>query len=146
MTLGTEALPELRELCQRTNETVHLAVLDDGEVIYIDKEKTQQTIGMFSAIGKRGPAHCTGVGKVLLAHLPPDELLGVLSRKPLRRFTDNTITRTAALREELTRIRQRGYAIATPSMRPTSAVPPVLSATTPAVSSPRLASRRQRSG
>jgi IclR family transcriptional regulator, KDG regulon repressor len=111
MTLRTEALPELRELCQRTNETVHLAILDDGEVIHIDKEVTQQTIRMFSAIGKRGPAHCTGVGKVLLAHLPPDELLGVLSRKPLRRFTDNTITRTAALREELARIRQRGYAI-----------------------------------
>lgn len=111
MTLRTEALPELRELCQRTNETVHLAVLDDGEVIYIDKEETQQTIRMFSAIGKRGPAHCTGVRKVLLAHLPPDELLGVLSRKPLRRSTDNTITRTAALQEELARIRQRGYAI-----------------------------------
>jgi IclR family KDG regulon transcriptional repressor len=111
MTLRTEALPELRELCQRTNETVHLAVLDDGEVIYIDKEETQQTIRMFSAIGKRGPAHCTGVGKVLLAHLPAEELRAVLAGKPLQRFTDTTIVTTAALQEELALVRQRGYAI-----------------------------------
>jgi DNA-binding IclR family transcriptional regulator len=111
MTLRTEALPELRELCQRTNETVHLAVLDDGEVIYIDKEETQQTIRMFSAIGKRGPAHCTGVGKVLLAHLPAEELRAVLAGKPPRRFTDTTIVTTAALREELALVRRRGYAI-----------------------------------
>jgi IclR family KDG regulon transcriptional repressor len=111
MTLRTEALPELRELCQRTNETVHLAVLDDGEVIYIDKEETQQTIRMFSAIGKRGPAHCTGVGKVLLAHLPAEELRAMLAGKPLQRFTDTTIVTTAALQEELALVRQRGYAI-----------------------------------
>jgi IclR family transcriptional regulator, KDG regulon repressor len=111
MTLRAEALPELRELCQRTNETVHLAVLDDGEVIYIDKEETQQTIRMFSAIGKRGPAHCTGVGKVLLAHLPTEELRAMLAGKPLQRFTDTTIVTTAALQEELALVRQRGYAI-----------------------------------
>ena len=111
MELRTQALPELAELNRRTNETVHLAVLDEGDVIYIDKEESQHTIRMFSAIGKRGPAHCTGVGKVLLAYLPLDELQRVLSQKKLKRFTSRTITTVAAMRRELDLIRERGYAI-----------------------------------
>jgi DNA-binding IclR family transcriptional regulator len=111
MELRTQALPELSELNRRTNETVHLAVLDQGDVIYIDKEESQHTIRMFSAIGKRGPAHCTGVGKVLLAYLPTDELQLFLADKKLKRFTSRTITTAAGLRRELAMIRQRGYAI-----------------------------------
>ena len=111
MELRTQALPELAELSRRTNETVHLAVLDEGDVIYIDKEESQHTIRMFSAIGKRGPAHCTGVGKVLLASLPPDELQRVVAVKKLKRFTTRTITTVAGLKRELSLIRERGYAI-----------------------------------
>lgn len=111
MELRTQALPELAELNRRTNETVHLAVLDEGDVIYMDKEESQHTIRMFSAIGKRGPAHCTGVGKVLLAYLPPEELQQVLAVKKLKRFTPRTITTVAGLKRELALIRERGYAI-----------------------------------
>lgn len=111
MELRRQALPELTELCRRTNETVHLAVLDDGDVIYIDKEETQQTIRMFSAIGKRGPAHCTGVGKVLLAYLSPNELRQVIAKKGLKRYTSRTITSPALLNRELDMIRARGYGI-----------------------------------
>ncbi len=111
MDLRTQALPELRGLSQRTNETVHLAILDGGDVIYIDKEETQQTIRMFSAIGKRGPAYCTGVGKVLLCHLPSDSLDRVLASSSLKRYTPNTITTVRSLKRELARIRERGYAI-----------------------------------
>jgi DNA-binding IclR family transcriptional regulator len=109
--LRDEALPELKELCDLTRETVHLAILDDGDVIYIDKEESPQTIRMFSAIGKRGPAHCTGVGKVLLAALPNEELRRVVRRKGLPRFTENTITDSAALSAHLERVRELGYAI-----------------------------------
>ncbi|MER3468453.1 MAG: IclR family transcriptional regulator [Thermoflexus sp.] len=109
--LRKQALPELQELCQRTNETVHLAILDDGDVIYIDKQESQQTIRMFSAIGKRGPAHCTGVGKVLLAALPDHELEEIIRRKGLPRFTDKTITDPELLRAHLAQVRQQGYAI-----------------------------------
>jgi IclR family transcriptional regulator, KDG regulon repressor len=111
MELRRQALPELTELCRRANETVHLAVLDDGDVIYIDKEETQQTIRMFSAIGKRGPAHCTGVGKVLLAYLSPDDLRRIIATKGLKRYTSRTITSPTLLRRELDAIRERGYAI-----------------------------------
>lgn len=109
--LRDQALPELRELRRETRETVHLAVLDDGDVIYIDKEESPHTIRMFSAIGKRGPAHCTGVGKVLLAALSEGELAGVIRDKGLPRFTDNTITDPDELRTHLQRVRQLGYAI-----------------------------------
>lgn len=107
MDLRTQALPELRELSQRTNETVHLAMLDDGDMIYIDKEESQQTIRMFSAIGKRGPAYCTGVGKALLAYLPPDQLDRVLASKSLKRFTPHTITTLSGLKRNW-----RGFASA----------------------------------
>lgn len=109
--LRDQALPELKELCAHTRETVHLAILDDGDVIYIDKEETPQTIRMFSAIGKRGPAHCTGVGKVLLAALSDEELADVVRRKGLPRFTENTITDAKGLRTHLQDVRRVGYAI-----------------------------------
>lgn len=109
--LRDQALPELRQLCAHTRETVHLAILDDGDVIYIDKEETPQTIRMFSAIGKRGPAHCTGVGKVLLAALSEEDLEDVVRRKGLSRFTENTITDAEELRRQLHNVRRVGYAI-----------------------------------
>jgi IclR family KDG regulon transcriptional repressor len=109
--LRDQALPELRELCSATRETVHLAILDDGDVIYIDKEESPQTIRMFSAIGKRGPAHCTGVGKVLLAGLSDGELSAVVRAKGLPRFTENTITDPEDLRTHLQQVRELGYAI-----------------------------------
>jgi IclR family KDG regulon transcriptional repressor len=109
--LRDQALPELRELCRATRETVHLAILDDGDVIYIDKEESPQTIRMFSAIGKRGPAHCTGVGKALLAGLSEGELSAVIRLKGLPRFTEYTITDPEKLRTHLQQVRELGYAI-----------------------------------
>ncbi|MFQ5945827.1 MAG: IclR family transcriptional regulator, partial [Anaerolineae bacterium] len=111
MELRAQARPHLRQLSRRTNETVHLAVLDRGDVVYIDKEETQQTIRMYSAVGKRGPAHCTGVGKVLLAHLPEDQLDRIVAEKRLPRFTPHTITDASTLKVHLHRVREQGYAV-----------------------------------
>ncbi len=109
--LRSQALPELKELSHRLNETVHLAVLENDEMVYIDKEETQRTIRMYSAVGKRGPLHCTGVGKVLLAYLPGEKLERIIDQKGLHRYTDKTITSLPKLREHLAMIRERGYAI-----------------------------------
>lgn len=111
MELRDQARPELKELNRETNETVHLAVLDKGEVVYIDKIEPQRTIRMYSSIGKRAPAHCTGVGKALLAYLPEDELERVTKEKGLKKHTKNTITSISALKEELRKVRERGYAV-----------------------------------
>ncbi len=111
MELRVEARSELKKLNQKTNETVHLAVLDKGEVVYIDKIEPQRTIRMYSSIGKRAPAHCTGVGKALLAYLPEDELERVVEEKGLKGYTETTITSIPRFKDELQKIRDRGYAI-----------------------------------
>ncbi len=111
MELKTVAEPEIQALSREVNETVHLAVLDDGDVVYLDKKETQHTIRMYSAIGKRGPAHCTGVGKVLLAYLPGQQLEEIVQRKGLRVYTDNTISTLERLNQHLAVVREKGYAI-----------------------------------
>lgn len=109
--LAGAAAEELRELGGQTNETVHLAILDEGDVVYVAKHESTQPVRMFSAVGRRGPAHCTGVGKALLGGLSPEELRRVIRQKGLERFTPQTITQPEALEEELEGVRARGYAL-----------------------------------
>ncbi len=97
MNLREGARSHLGELARETKETVHLAALTDGEIIYFEKIEGQSNLTIPSAIGRRIPAHCTGLGKVLLAHLPEEELEAIVSRKGLKRFTANTITSLSEL-------------------------------------------------
>ena len=100
----------LEWLAEQTRETVHLCVLDEGEVVYVDKIESPQVIGLFSRIGRRAPAHCTGVGKALMAYLPADERRRLVERRPLKRYTANTITDFLQLEKELEEIRRTGIA------------------------------------
>ncbi len=106
------AVPELEKLRDETRETVHLAVLDQMEIIYIEKLQGLHAIGLMgSRVGGRAPAYCTGVGKVLLAHQSPRIVKHYFLRRKLHRYTDNTITTFKALSAELEAIHARGYAI-----------------------------------
>ncbi len=105
------ARPYLEELVQEYEETAHLAVLSQGEVIYIDKVDGNRSIRIMSQIGGRNPAYCTGVGKVLLAGLSDDELDKVLQKTVLKQYTPNTITEPNVLREHLCLVREQGYAL-----------------------------------
>jgi len=110
----TEARPFLVELADHTKETVHMVILDQNEVLYIDKvEASENTTGlrMVSMLGSRIPAHCSAVGKVLLAALPEAKLLELIGSKGLPRKTQNTITDLGKLKEHLSLIRKRGYAL-----------------------------------
>lgn len=113
MDVRTIARPIMKELAEKLNETINLAILDRGEVVYIDQiESTKIVIvKMFARVGSRGPAHCTGSGKVLLAGLPDEELRALLRKMRLERFTAQTLTNPDALLAELRRIRLQGYAI-----------------------------------
>jgi len=104
------ALPYLEELQNKTDETVHLAILDSGEVVYLEKRESTQTIRMYSAVGRRAPAHCTGLGKAILAFLPRDERQRILKEKGLKAYTANTITSVSEFERECERIRARGFA------------------------------------
>jgi len=88
-----------------------LAVLDKGEVLYIDKRESTKSLRIVSQVGTRLPTHCTGVGKVLLANLPIDQVRRIIATKGLSRYTKNTITDFRRLEEELNLVRQQGYAM-----------------------------------
>jgi DNA-binding IclR family transcriptional regulator len=105
------AHPFLEELKEKCDETVHLVVLDHGEALYLDKLEGKKAIRVVSRVGWRLPAHCSGVGKVLLASLPEEVVQNVIKEKSLKRMTPNTIISPKALRTELGRIRKEGYAI-----------------------------------
>jgi DNA-binding IclR family transcriptional regulator len=102
------ASPYLHDLYGATLETVHLAVRDGTEVLYLDRLAGNASVPVVSSIGSRLPMHATGVGKVLLAHAPADLQLAVLS--DLRRITPYTITQPGTLRRQLARVLRDGYA------------------------------------
>lgn len=101
----------LERLLYEVDETVHLCVLDGGEVMYLDKYEPSRSVRMASRIGRRNPAHCTAVGKAMLAWLPEREVDEILQKHGLQRLTRNTITTPAELKIELKTIRSRGYSI-----------------------------------
>ena len=101
----------MNRLAEDLGQTVHLAQLDNGAVLYVDKRNARLPVEMFAQSGKVGPAYCTGVGKAMLAHLPEDRLAAAIARQSFHAHTPNTLTTPEALRAELARIRERGYAL-----------------------------------
>jgi IclR family acetate operon transcriptional repressor len=111
MNLWDEALPFLEGLVHDTGETGHLAVLDGGEAIYIERVEARRALRVPSAIGRGYPAHATNLGKVLLADLPRQRVEAIVSERGLAAYTPQTITDLARLEEELEGIRRCGYAV-----------------------------------
>jgi IclR family KDG regulon transcriptional repressor len=110
MDVMTEAQAQIHALADLTGETVQLAILDHLSVLYIRIRESRQAVRMSSGLGSRAPAHCTSVGKALLAFQPPEMVQQVIDNG-LARYTEHTITDGAALQAELATIRARGYAI-----------------------------------
>lgn len=106
---GWEVVRSTARMC---DETVHLAILDGREVLYVAKEEGTNTIRMVSAVGKRFPAYATGVGKMLLANLSDHELAQFFpDGETLPRITPNTICATHLIRQAIAQARHDGYAI-----------------------------------
>jgi DNA-binding IclR family transcriptional regulator len=101
----------LERLVSEVDETVHLCVLDSGEVLYIDKIEPSRSVRMASRIGRRNGAHCSAVGKAMLAHMPERDVDEILKQHGLARFTPRTIVTVADFKAELKAILKRGYAI-----------------------------------
>lgn len=108
--LAPLARPYLDELAAETGETVHLAQLDHGQVLYVDKRNASKPVEMFSSAGKVGPAYCTGVGKAMLAYLDEGGLEAVIARQSFHQFTPETLDTPEKLKAELAAIRNRGHA------------------------------------
>lgn len=110
--LRAKAQPHLERLRDTTGETVHLAVLDAWQVLYLERLQSPHPIGfMRSRIGGIVPAYCTGLGKTLLAFKPPAVVEAWLATQTLKAMTPQTITSGRRLVRELRAIRERGYGI-----------------------------------
>jgi len=107
--LRHEAGPYLDRLAHELRETVNLAVLDGGEVLFIDQYAPRRYLSIASEIGARFPVYCTAAGKVLLAALP-DEEVGRRLPKRLAPLTPATTTDRSRLLEELAEVCERGVA------------------------------------
>ncbi len=106
-----EARPVMESLIARFGETVHLAALEQGQIIYVDKLQGTRAVQVSATgVGHRLPAHCSGVGKVILAHRPWEEVLQILTSKGMPKLTVNTITTPEALKQELEQVRAQGFA------------------------------------
>ena len=108
-TLAPVARPYMDALSAEVGETVHLAQLDNAQVLYLDKRNAVQPVQMYSQAGKVGPAYCTGVGKVMLAFTREPELQRLIAQQSFHGFTSETLTTPDALMEELDNIVARGY-------------------------------------
>jgi IclR family transcriptional regulator, acetate operon repressor len=104
------ALPFLRELAERTGETIDLEVLSGGNVVTIEEIGGKHVVAASGAIGMPWAAHATSNGKVLLAYQPVERQRQILSRT-LRRFTSRTLTDAKAVARELAKVREQGYAL-----------------------------------
>src|SRR5713101_1492457 len=107
------ARPALRELMQRTGETVFLGSLggDGTVVVFVDKVESEQVIRYTAGVGDRRALHATSSGKVILAFLPAPERERILRALPLKRYTDRTVTSLPALRAALAEVRQTGVCV-----------------------------------
>jgi DNA-binding IclR family transcriptional regulator len=110
MDVSNQARPYLYELREKTNETVHLAILDGTEIMYVYNLESTQAIRMRSDLGVRKPAYCTAEGQAILAFQPPEVVDRVIQQGLVAR-TPQTITDPAKLLKALSVVRQRGCAI-----------------------------------
>jgi IclR family transcriptional regulator, KDG regulon repressor len=109
--LVREAQSVARDVAAKCDEAVHVAVLDDADVVYLVKVDSTHPVRMVSGVGLRLPAHCTAVGKVLLANLDPATLDTILAKSTLPGMTSESITDPDRLRAHLDRVRQEGVAV-----------------------------------
>jgi DNA-binding IclR family transcriptional regulator len=108
--LRTVAAPHTAELNERSGETVHLAIYDHGDVVYVDKIESRHPVVAKSDLGRRCPAAYVATGRALLAYRPREELEEVLSGL-LPAFTPQSVTQPGELAALLDQVRRDGYAV-----------------------------------
>ena len=111
MDLRKIAHPYMEKLLKEFNETVHLGILVEGEILSIEQEESGQSLSPRIFIGKRAPLYCTGIGKAIMAYLPKDKFAFTIKEIGLTRYTEGTISNEEELEKELEKIREQGYAV-----------------------------------
>lgn len=103
--------PVIERLMTLSGETANLAIAEPDAIIFVNQVETHEPIRAFFRPGTRSSYHASGIGKAVLAHLPPARARIACGSGPLARFTDRTFTDRPALEAELERIRRRGYSV-----------------------------------
>jgi IclR family pca regulon transcriptional regulator len=109
--LTVAAQPFLNQISRTLNESCSLAVLDDGEVLYVARSATSRIMSVALNTGSRLPAYCTSLGRIMLAHMPDHERDAHLAAAKLKAFTDHTVVSVTRLKEILAQARQDGYVV-----------------------------------
>jgi len=109
--LGSWAKPRLAELVAEIGETANMALLEGDTVVYVAQVPSAHSMRMFTEVGRRVEAHCTGVGKALLSQLSDQQVLDLLRRTGMPAQTSRTLTDPTALLAEISEVRDQGWAM-----------------------------------
>lgn len=109
--LKTEATPIMHEMATIFDAISYLGVLENNEVMYLERVEKVNTLRLYTQIGKREPLHCTALGKILMAALPDEQFEHIAHQLTYTAFTPNTITNYEDYKKEILEVRQKGYAV-----------------------------------
>jgi IclR family transcriptional regulator, KDG regulon repressor len=109
--LKSIAHPHLVTLAYETKESFYLTVMDNNEIIIIDRVDTPEVWGIVARLGTRSPFHCTATGQVITAGMHEEDLDRLIKVKGLKKYTPKTITSATALRKKLKKVREEGFAV-----------------------------------
>lgn len=116
--LKTVSHPHLVRLAHETHESYYVAVLDQEDVIIIDRADTPEIWRMVARLGQRSPLHCTATGQVMIAELADDAIEDIIKRHGLKKFTPATITNPTRFRKRLIEVKAQGFAVADAEYKP----------------------------
>lgn len=109
--LKTEAAPIMHELAARFGATSYLGILENNEVMYLERAEQFNSLRLYTQIGKREPLYCTALGKVLMSALPKEEFEHIAAGLSYKPYTTNTHTSYEAFAEDVAFARENGYAV-----------------------------------
>ena len=112
------AHPHLVKLAEETRESFYLALLDQDEVILVDRVDTPEVWKMVARLGQRSPFHCTATGLVIAAAMSDEAIDEMIDRHGLRRFTPKTVTNVVRLKRRLKEVHRHGHAVADGEYKP----------------------------
>jgi IclR family transcriptional regulator, KDG regulon repressor len=110
--LKTVSHPHLIRMSHETHESYYVAVLDQEDVIIIDRADTPEIWRMVARLGQRSPLHCTATGQVMIAELGDEAIDDIIKRHGLKKFTPATITGATRFKKRLAEVRAQGYSVA----------------------------------
>jgi DNA-binding IclR family transcriptional regulator len=116
--LKTVSHPHLIRMAHETRESYYVAILDDSEVIVIDRADTPEMWQMVARLGQRSPVHATASGQILISEMSAPAINALINRHGLRKFTGRTITTRESLEKRLRQVRAKGFVVADAEYKP----------------------------